>query len=240
MSPAKGRITLCLLPGLDGTGRLYSALAVELSAYFDIQVLDYPADELGGYPRLAEQILARLPDDRPFVLVAESFAGPLSVLVAARQPQQMRGLVIAASFLRQPVTQASALARLLEWIPPALRPPQVVLEAVLMGGWQDPRVSKLLASSLSRATPAVLKSRLVAAMRVDVRKEFDRIAVPVLYLRATRDRLLRKAVCRDFSRAARPPLQIDLVAPHFVYQAIAPQAARQIRGFVAGLDCSEE
>lgn len=226
-------LAVCLLPGLDGTGRLYSSLAAELAAEFDVRVFDYPDHISGGYPELAAFIVPRLPPEKPFVLVAESFAGPLSVLVAAGRPSGLRGLVIAASFLRSPVTRSSALAQVLQHLPDTLMPPLAVLETILMGGWKDSQVRQVLDSSLRSVAPHVLKARLMAAMRVDVRKEFDLVDQPVLYLRASHDRLLRAGVSRDFADAATPPKKIDIRAPHFLFQAVASEAAQSIRGFIA-------
>ncbi len=232
MSETQAALAVCLLPGLDGTGRLYRSLAAELATDFDVRVFDYPDDVLGSYPELAASIIARLPQEKPFVLVAESFAGPLSVLVASKRPAGLRGLVIAASFLRSPVTKSKALAQLLQRFPDNLMPPLAVLEILLMGRWRNLQVRQALHSSLQDVPPRVLKSRLLCAMRVDVRGQFDRIGVPVLYLRASRDRLLRKGVALDFAMVARPPRQIDIKAPHFLFQAAASEAAQGIRRFI--------
>jgi len=221
--------TLCLLPGLDGTGRLYRPLVEALSADFDVRVIDYPNDTLDGYDELAKVVAAKLPVDRPYVLIAESFAGPLSVLVASVQPKGLRGLVIAASFLQQPVSNAKVFARLLRYLPALMHPPVALLEAVLIGGWKEVPLREQLESVLQDVPLPVLKSRLLAAMRVDARAAFRQVAVPVLYMRATRDRLLRLRVRHDFASAE----IIDIEAPHFVFQTVAPQAARCIRRFIS-------
>lgn len=228
------RLIVCLLPGLDGTGRLYDRLAADLAADFDVRVIHYPVDGFGGYQALAKELAPGLPQDRPFLIVAESFAGPLAVLLAAMRPTGLRGLVITASFLRNPVAQASILSRVLRLLPAWAPPPLPVLEAVLMGGWKDAQVRRELEASLRLVKAKVLKARLMAALQVDVRVEFQRIAVPVLYLRAIRDRLLRKGVEEDF---AMPGVwRIDIEAPHFVFQAVASQAAEAIRKFVRDRD----
>ena len=233
MNPTAPPLTVYLLPGLDGTGRLYRWLVAELLPDFDVRILDYPNDKFDGYPNLAESIALRLPRDKPFLLVSESFAGPLSVFVASEQPEGLRGLVIAASFLRSPVSQSSTISRLVNYLPLSIRPPLSMLETVLMGGWKDKVVRQELEASLHSVAPQVLKSRLIAAMTVDVRSEFDRIGVPMLYLRASRDRLLRNGVCKDFRSATNPPKQVDLSGPHFLFQAVASEAAQNIRKFIS-------
>lgn len=109
-------------------------------------------------------------------------------------------------------------------------PPLPVLEAVLMGRWKDDEVRRELEASLRLVNPRALKARLLAALQVDVRSEFQRIALPVLYLWANRDRLLQSAVEKDFALPGVWRVGID--APHFVFQAVAPQAAEAIRSFL--------
>ena len=228
------RLIVCLLPGLDGTGRLYSRLVTDLSDDFDVRILDYPVDAFDGYEALAEALALRLPRDRSFLIVAESYAGPLTVLLAAARPSGLVGLVIAASFLRKPIAQAGLLSRILRFLPMSVTPPLPVLEAVLMGGWHDAEVRRELESSLRLVEPSVLKARLMATLRVDVREEFQRITVPVLYLRASRDRLLQSGVEKDF---AMPGVwRVDIEAPHFVFQAVASEAANAIRNFLRDRD----
>lgn len=209
---------------------MYNRLAADLAADFDVRVIDYPVDEFGGYQALAQKIAPSLPQDRPFLIVAESFAGPLAVLLAAARPPGLRGVVIAASFLRNPVAQAGILSRVLRLLPAWAPPPIPVLEAILMGGWKDAEVRRELEASLRLVKPKVLKARLMAALQVDVRVEFQRMTAPVLYLRAMRDRLLQCGVEKDFAKSG--AWRNDIEAPHFVFQAVASQAAGAIRNFL--------
>lgn len=224
------RLIVCLLPGLDGTGRLYRRLATDLSGDFDVRVLDYPVNEFDGYEALSATLALRLPQEGSFLIVAESFAGPLAVMLAGNRPPGLAGVVIAASFLRNPVASAGLLARVLRFLPASVPPPLPILEAVLMGGWKDIEVRRELEASLRLVKPKVLKARLMAALQVDVRVEFQQITVPMLYLRANRDRLLKNGVEKDF--AVPGVWRVDIGAPHFVFQAVASQAADAIRNFL--------
>lgn len=103
-----------------------------------------------------------------------------------------------------------------------------------MGGWKDAEVKRELEASLRLVKPKVLKTRLMAALRVDVRVEFHRITAPMLYLRANRDRLLQSGVEKDFARSG--VWRNDIEAPHFVFQAVASQTAEAIRNFLRDRD----
>ncbi len=50
------RPRLCLLPGLDGTGRLYAPLANALADRYDVDVLAYDSTRFQDYPTLADTL----------------------------------------------------------------------------------------------------------------------------------------------------------------------------------------
>ena len=72
---------MLLLPGTDGTGRLFGPLQKALPSDLRTQVISYPTNELLGYDTLTDRI--DLPN-QPFALVAESFSGPIGIRLAAR------------------------------------------------------------------------------------------------------------------------------------------------------------
>src|SRR6266567_2475238 len=74
---------LVLLPGLDGTGKLFAAFVRALGAGVESRVIGYSPDEPLGYEELEPQVRAALPRDRPYVLLGESFSGPIAMRIAA-------------------------------------------------------------------------------------------------------------------------------------------------------------
>ena len=98
-SPAQashGVVTLVLLPGLDGTGRLFDDFIAALGPDVDAIIASYPTDQALGYAKLEPIARSFLPADRPFFLLAESFSGPLGVAIAAAPPPGLMGLILAA------------------------------------------------------------------------------------------------------------------------------------------------
>ncbi|MBC7989027.1 MAG: hypothetical protein H7Y19_05525 [Luteimonas sp.] len=75
-----------VLPGLDGTGELLDAFAAALAPEFDAQIIPYPRDRMLGYADLTQLVIAAMPRNEPFLLVAESFSGPIALRVAATRP----------------------------------------------------------------------------------------------------------------------------------------------------------
>jgi thioesterase domain-containing protein len=92
-----------LLPGMDGTGDLFDPFREAMGArmpHVPIDVVRYSGTELLGYGELERQVraqLARLPEGEPFVLLGESFSGPLAISIAASPPAAFAAWCCAAA-----------------------------------------------------------------------------------------------------------------------------------------------
>ena len=82
--------TLVLLPGMDGTGRLFKPLRDSLPEEMNVMTVSYPREEPLGYSDLLTLVRRSLPRD-PFVLVAESFSGPIGIELAAAHQRGAQG-----------------------------------------------------------------------------------------------------------------------------------------------------
>jgi pimeloyl-ACP methyl ester carboxylesterase len=225
------RTTLCLLPGLDGTGHLYEPLVRELGEQFFIQVLAYDSRHFDGYAALAQSLSVQLPSDRPFVVVAESFAGPLGVLLAHRRPRMLKALVLAATFVHAPLPASMVLAALVERMP-LMRPPRWLLRKVLMERDAPSSVERDLEGALESLPLQTLRQRAMAALRVDVRAELSELDLPLLYLQANRDRLIGPHAGGEIGRLAPHAVMRRIAAPHFLFQHAPRDAADSIRQFL--------
>ena len=78
-------ISIVLLPGMDGTGTMFSELIASLPAGFEPIVVTYPTDKELGYEELESVVVELLPK-HPFILVGESFSGPIAISLAASAP----------------------------------------------------------------------------------------------------------------------------------------------------------
>jgi pimeloyl-[acyl-carrier protein] methyl ester esterase len=224
-------VKLVLLPGLDGTGILFKPFLAFLSEDIDPVVVSYPTDAKLGYDELLPLVLDRLPTG-PFVLLGESFAGPLAVMAADREPVGLRGVVLCASFVRSPV------AYLPPWCSYLVRPfqfrilPPVVRARLLSGRFSDVELRRLIAQAAGQVRPEVIAHRIRAVHRVDVASELARCSVPVLYLRGTRDRVVPASAMRVCLRANATIRCVSLMAPHTVLQTQPAAAARVIYDFI--------
>ena len=96
------KLPLVLLTGLDGTGASFLPLLARLPDWIMPVVASYPPDKPLDYAALLPKVLRLLPNS-PFVLLGESFSGPLAIMAAASKPPSLRGLILCATFMRNPV-----------------------------------------------------------------------------------------------------------------------------------------
>ena len=226
---------LVLLPGLDGTATLLSAFIEAVGPSFDtVQALSYPSDQALDYVGLERVVRQALPRERPFVLLGESFSGPLALAIAANPPPNLVGLVLSTTFARNPVLLMRPFAALTRFAPVRTLP-LALISWWLLGRWATPATKARVQSALLSVEPAVLRARAAASLRVDVSACLGRISVPVLYLRATEDRLLLPHVGRQLLSAIAHASRVDIVAPHLLLQVEPAIAARAVAAFAAKL-----
>lgn len=224
-------VTLVLLPGLDGTGRLLADLAASFGPTVEVIVATYPPDLALDYAGLEPIARSFLPQDRPYFLLAESFSGPLGITIAASAPPGLLGLVLCCSFVRNPVPLAGllrpAIARL-----PLGQLPFGLLCFFLLGRFSSCRLRRALARSLSRVAPEVLRSRTLAVLATDVSASLPRIRVPVLYLRASEDRIVPSSAAR-LVVSLLPQVQVlEFPAPHFLLQVLPLAVSSRLSRFM--------
>lgn len=225
------QITLVLLPGMDGTGDLFAPLISRLSQGFIPQVLAYP-DSDASYDDHISEVRASLPTDRPYVLVAESYSGPVAIAVAAQQPSGLAGIVLCASFLRCPSVTLTRVNRLLRTAPPVRVPIPLVIPFVL-GSYATRSLRRLVSGSVRKVSPRTLLARLSNIARVDVSVSAKKVVVPCLYLRARSDRLVPSTAGDEVREAINSTQVVDLAGPHFLLQCNATEAVKEIERFAS-------
>jgi pimeloyl-[acyl-carrier protein] methyl ester esterase len=223
------RPTLVVLPGLDGSDALLPAFKAAAESDFEVRVVCYPADRCLGYADLVGWLWPRLPTQGPWILLGESFGGPLAVQIAARQPPGLQALVLCASFARYPWLRL--LRPLIPMIPMG-RPPALALSLLLFGAGSPHRPQIDALRRVLRETPAaVLHHRLRALLAVDVRTELAALRLPVLILRARYDRLVPAAAGRELLNAAPTARLLDISSPHAMLATAPAAVAGALAGF---------
>ena len=239
-TPTHAPPLLVLLPGMDGTARLFQRFDAALRAQTAIatQAIAYPATPL-DYAALEAFVRERLPRNRPFVVLAESFSGPLGAALRANPPPGMRALILCCSFVRNPRPLLAPLRHLLDLIPFGTLP-GFALRQALLTPYATPPLQAELAAALAQVPPSVLRQRLRAVLETDASRSFARGSLPVLYLRARHDRLVPPANALQILHLAPGTQLVDIDAPHMLLQAAPAAAAEAVAAFLTGLSAAQE
>jgi pimeloyl-[acyl-carrier protein] methyl ester esterase len=223
---AADKIPIVLLPGMDGSGALLTGLVDCLASSRPVLVISFPNDKPLTYDGLTACVLERLPGSR-FVLLGESFSGPIAIEVAASQ-QRVAGLVLAASFARHPMPALFApLTRILDlrWVPTRL------VEAALLGSAERSDLKETLRRVLATLPAKVIRTRASEVLRIDKRDRLRAVSCPILCLHARFDRLVSKK-CLDEIKFLRPHCEVrTLNAPHMLLETHPVEAASIIDVF---------
>lgn len=224
---------LVLLPGLDGTGRLFANLRAEFPPNVRAFVVTYPADRFLSYPDLIPVVEQMLPRNGPFFLVAESFSTPLAVEIAATHPANLAGFIICAGFITNPVPGFGWLARIIArpWVFSGT-PPGLLIGYFLIGKGADRRIEHDLRAALRLVSPSVIGDRIRAVIACDVTHAFSRIRAPIMFIQPQFDRLVASNACQQM-RNLQPEMEIvRIAAPHLALQVDPREAARAITEFI--------
>lgn len=223
---------IILLPGLDGTGLAYRALQSHFSS-FESSAIPL-ATQSAGYVADLHAARERLPKTGPYILVAESYSGPIGISIAAAHPPGLVGLVISTTFLNCPRPYLRQLRLLLKLLPP-IRVPATPFVPLLLNGRSTLEAKELLRIVLHRASPRAMLARLNDVATIDVAKEARAVAVPTLYLRASFDRVIPSSAGDAIRRHIPQAAITEIAGPHLLLQACAKEAAAKITEFCSSI-----
>lgn len=218
-----------LLPGLHGSTALYDALVASAPPWARCRALPLPDDGAQGFDAIAERLAPALRPLEGFVLLAESFSGP----VAARLTRMLAGRV-GLLVLCNPLTVAP------------LRPPARLTARLIRSGlapaWavafamcgSDAALGRLILRETRRLPLPTLQARLATALRASGADITDHVAAPLLAILGTNDRLLPAATSRSLLSAVPNSRIAELPAPHLVAQTMPSAVWAAITAEFAG------
>jgi pimeloyl-[acyl-carrier protein] methyl ester esterase len=224
--------TLVLLPGMDGTGKLFADFAAALPGSFVTVTVTYPPDRLLSYAELVELVRAACPAAEPFVLVAESFSTPLAIQYAATNPANLKGVVLVAGFASGPVRGwRRFLVRLLAPILFRMPPPDFAVRRWLVGRGASATLVAAVGAAVSSVRPKVMAERLRMVLSCDVQAEFGRVKVPMWCVQARQDRVVSFLRGEELRRM-NPAMEVAVIdGPHLLLQREPEKAAELVAEF---------
>ena len=222
---------LVLLPGLNGSSALFAPLLEHLHPALNVQMLSLPAQGQQDYPSLTDCLKSQL-GESPFVLLGESFSGPLAYRLARDNPPGLRGVIFAASFLSRP-HPLLALTKHLP-LPKALLKQNSLLRLFCLDQSASAALIELLQEEIEAMPPALLRARLASLSALQA--PTGCISLPALQLLPGRDRLVTRHASAGLQRHCSQLQQVVIEGPHFLLQSQPQACARAIEGFIEVLE----
>jgi pimeloyl-ACP methyl ester carboxylesterase len=227
---------LVFLPGLDGTGLSYGPLGEAMPENTRVTVVTYPTGQKLSFAELVQYAYEQLPRNKPLVLLAESFSGPITISLTASFPSHIKGIIFCATFMK---FMRPFLLGPTKYIPLALllrKPIPDFLLYFLVGGrpFSD-KLVPLFRQLEKLVKPEVMAHRIKMLNDIDATNDAQTLRLPCCYIQGAKDKLV-PARCVVPFRKYLPDLIVKSVdGPHGILQAQPEKCAEIIMEFVKGI-----
>lgn len=225
------RYPLVMLPGLDGTGLMFKPILNELKGEVDPIVISYDHEIAYGYEDLVEKVADSLPKEDFFIL-GESFSGPIALMLAARKPKGLKGVILCASFVSNPSAIFPSFLSFMIGAPLFNVWPVSVKINVLTTGRANGNIKRLVIETKELTSNKVLASRTRETLKVNVVEELKNCHYPMLYLRGSKDMVVWGHNLRKIIRLKNDISHVTLDASHLVLQEAPMSSAKEIVKFI--------
>lgn len=219
--------TLVLMPGLDGTGKLFSPLIPLLEPHFRLVIVTYP--DLDSFSEYVDCAQNQLPEAGGFSLVAESFSGPVAMAIMAQRPEQIGPSVLSSTFARSPL---AALTRMTNYVPEQMFSigalSDFCLDVYEVNDEDFSETQPLLLNVMEQLDGVLLKHRISVLSRIDVSALLPGIEIPILQLHGTQDHIVSETDALMLQSNLPDVNRIDIDAPHLLLQTHPQQCAELI------------
>lgn len=211
-----------IFPGLDGTKLLLGEFSKQVLDSFKPRICPLPDREL-SYPELCDHFSNLIEEGRQYIVVAESFSGPLGILLAHRFPDQINRLILVASFACAPRRIGS---RLFNFVNNYLNQsgvlfkiglPKFVARRFFLGN-ASPDLIKSLQVAVKTQRPSTLRYRISQIANVDVRRELSELRCLVHYVQPQADRLVPKTSLTEILKTKPDTRVHEILGPHLIMQ----------------------
>ena len=231
---------LVLLPGLDGTGSLFAPLLANLPETLVPVVVKYPPDQLLYYEQLFPYIREVMPWDQPFILLAESFSGPMAIKFAAEQPANIHALVLCSCFFSKidaPPASWTSFFTKEKWFERAT--PDSAIKQLVTGGVCEPALLTAIKEAIRTVKPEVLAHRVRLMFEFDYSTALKELRAPLLCLAGKQDKLAAPQAIQNLLEAREDSSCVNLDTSHLLLQTHPKEALQAIIQFIKDLPATD-
>lgn len=220
---------IVLLPGLDGTGMLFKPFIESLPSDCEPLILSYPLNKKMSYKALAAFVMEQLPVNEDYILVAESFSGPVAYDIALHKPVNLKSVIFVASFLSNPRPFILKMFSLFPLGFLLLFPiPKFIIKLFLLGAGASESLIYLFKENIKKVPAKILTYRLSEIAKLP--NEHQPCSMRAIYIQATNDKLVPSNCVDLYKRAMENLRVVHVEGPHFLLQANPVKCAEIIIG----------
>ena len=163
--------------------------------------------------------------------------GPLALMVAARMPSRVSGVVLFSSFVTPP-HPALAPFRFAAIAPVILAVRALRRTRLLVPGWATTEMRTAKTMTWRRVNSRALATRARAALDVDARRLLAECQARLMYLASTNDEIIAWRNLQQVLLHAPQTEVAEIEGPHLALFTNPEQSAARIAGFLRRLPCA--
>lgn len=227
---------LVLLPGLDGTGNLFTPFLNQFPDTSHVTVIPYPLEKHIPFAQLIDYLIPLLPKDTPLVILGESYSGPVALSLAARDTIDIRGVILVATFAQYPRSWLKSIAK---WLPLSLLfrlpIPDFVIRNYCFGSATNKTLSRMLRNSVKANKSNVLAKRAHDGASINVTELLTALKVPCLYIAASNDKMVPATAINILKRELKNLMVVTLEGSHFILQVQPEACFKTVNKFISNI-----
>ena len=230
---------LVMLPGMDGTGRLFERLIRLFPPEIEPFIIPLPTAGAQSPVALAQSIRKLLPNQEPYFLLGESFSGRIAFEIANDNSSLLKGVIYAASFLSAPKLARVPVPPFIQ-LKQLLRLPGIssVGKYFTVGSKSNNQVWLEIVDSIGKVQNSTLMARLKALRQLkDPLKTNDKRSLSLI---PEQDRLVDKDAFTTLEINCTSLVQKTIAGPHFILQINPQECASQIARFITRETAKEQ
>lgn len=134
-----------------------------IQSVWDIEIIEYPKNQILSYTELQEYVFQKVIAYDEFYILAESFSGPIAASLASLCPNNIKGIIFAASFVETPLLFSKVGSKIFNKIPyihHLHKIPFSLVKHLLMNNYHDELVEEKIKEFLATAKEEVIYSRI--------------------------------------------------------------------------------
>lgn len=224
-----------LLPGLDGTDVFFRPLLAALPEWVTPLVVQFPPTGANEYSDLLALTRKALAEAQSCYVLGWSFSGPLALMLASAEPEKVRGVVLASTFVRPP----RRIYAQLRWA--AVTPTVWIIRAgkrlpVWLSRSSTDRLRRDKTETWKRVSAGMIAARIRTLLAVDARHLLKTCPCPVLCVAGRDDRVVPHHNVEEMVRL-RESIRIHMVpGHHFSIYTNPVDTSAAIAEFITGED----